>query len=115
MEHTQGPWIVDDSIDGEVSVIAPWSEHVKPANTNLFGDYRGGHICKIDYVQRVPTKEQAIANAALIAIAPEMLDALIAIQETINPANDETVVDLVAMNTMISDIFARLANEAGLQ
>ena len=54
---------------------------------------------------------ESIANAALIAIAPEMLDALIAIQETLNSSKD--VIDLEAMNAMISEVFAKLANEAG--
>jgi hypothetical protein len=51
---------------------------------------------------------ESIANAALIAIAPEMLEALIAIQEAAmtNQLNAENVEQL------ISDVFAKLANEA---
>lgn len=74
-----------------------------------------GRIVAVTGVEGAPDEAESIANAAAISIVKPMMDALIAIQETINPANDETVIDLIAMNTMISDIFAKLANEAGLQ
>jgi hypothetical protein len=54
---------------------------------------------------------KTLANAALIAIAPDMMDCLIAIQQTL--MSDKDVIDLEAMNEMISGVFAKLANEAG--
>ena len=55
-------------------------------------------------------ESESIANAALFAIAPDMLDALIAISETINA---DVPLDVESINAMISDVFAKLANEAG--
>jgi hypothetical protein len=75
-KHTPGPWKIDESIDYAVSVHAPWSDKVKAGNTPLFGDYRGGIICEMHYNSGVPTKEQALANAKLIAAAPELFEAL---------------------------------------
>lgn len=54
---------------------------------------------------------KTLANAALIAIAPDMIDCLIAIQQTL--MSDKDIIDLEAMNEMISGVFAKLANEAG--
>jgi hypothetical protein len=54
---------------------------------------------------------KTLANAALIAIAPDMIDCLIAIQQTL--MSDKEVIDLEAMNEMISGVFAKLVNEAG--
>ncbi len=52
-----------------------------------------------------------IANAALLAVAKDMLDALVIIQNKVLDPGEES--DLVEINAMISDIFAKLANEAG--
>ena len=71
-----------------------------------------GKIVAMTGFEGAPDEAESIANAALFAVSKDMLDALIAIQETINPAYDGEV-DLIAMNAMISDIFAKLANEAG--
>ena len=64
--HSELPWKVDKSSEEEICVIVPWSDKVKPFNTALFGDYRGGHICSLQFNNGVPTKEQAEANAAFI-------------------------------------------------
>jgi hypothetical protein len=53
-----------------------------------------------------------LANAALFAVSKNMLDALIAIQETIlDPGAEE--IDINVTNEMISTILSKLANEAG--
>lgn len=54
---------------------------------------------------------ESIANAALISIAPDMLETLIVIQEELNTSKE--VINLEAINKLISDVFSKLANEAG--
>lgn len=76
MRHTQGEWKIDVSSQNEIVIFSPWSKEVTPGNTATFGDYRGAHVCSIAYNSGVPTKEQALANAQLIASAPELLEAL---------------------------------------
>jgi len=78
MPHTPGPWVTDTD-DGltQVSVHAPWGENVRPGDSATFGDYRGAMICAAQFLHSgVPTKEQAVANAQLIAAAPDMYEAL---------------------------------------
>jgi len=75
MKYIPGKWKVDNNLHADIVVYAPWSENVKPGNTATFGDYRGAHICYLTYNSGVPTKEQAKANALLIASAPELLEA----------------------------------------
>ncbi len=94
MNTTQGPWMAISNGD-ELLIVSAKTDKI------------------VAIVSGTRAEDQA--NAALISVTTDMLDALIAIQESINPANDETVIDLVAMNVMISNIFSRLANEAGLQ
>lgn len=60
----------------KINIVSPWTENVKPEATPTFGDYRGAHICEMHYNTGVPTKEQALANANLIAAAPELLKRL---------------------------------------
>lgn len=69
-------------------------------------------LCGISHAH---DQNESIANAALIASAPEMLDTLIAIQETMmtTPAEEFTEADMTAIAEMISNVFAKLANEAG--
>ncbi len=76
----KGPWEVSvDEESARITIVAPWSDRVRPANTATFGDYRGAHICHIDYVSAtgsVPSKEQAMAHAKLIASIPLFLEKL---------------------------------------
>jgi hypothetical protein len=58
-----------------------------------------------------PQEAEAMANAALIAVAPDMLDALITIQGALH--SGEGYLDLEAIDEMISTVFSKLANEAG--
>jgi len=84
-KHTEGKWKVDDSSEYNISVVSPWTQVVTPANTMTFGDYRGALICEMHYNSGVPTKEQALANAKLIASAPDLLEALDHLLETMRP------------------------------
>lgn len=99
---TKGEWIVTTS-DKYVNGGEPTYIAVAQAETN--------QIIAIVGAEDDELANEHLANAALIAVAPQMLDALIAIQETLNSSNE--VIDLDALNEMISDIFAKLANEAG--
>jgi hypothetical protein len=99
---TRGPWIVTTvpAIIGRQIAVISDSEAASQQVICVIGD------------EFAPNANEHIANAALIAAAPDMLDALIAIQEQLlDPGTDE--VDLNAVNELISDIFAKLANEAG--
>jgi hypothetical protein len=98
---TPGPWIVTTS---NLSKLSHASISVKAVKSNF--------IVAVTGAEGSSDEATVIANAALIAIAPEMLDALIAIHEFVSPAY-EGEVDLIAMHTLISDIFEKLANEAG--
>ena len=84
-KFTSGPWKIDDSIEYEINVVSPWSDKVKAGNSATFGDYRGAIICEMHYNTGVPTKEQALLNAKLIASAPELLEALSHLLETMRP------------------------------
>jgi hypothetical protein len=62
-------------------------------------------------VAGAPDADESMANASLLASQKEMLEALIAIQE----AAEMPVIDRDAIRQLISDVFAKLANEAGVQ
>jgi hypothetical protein len=99
MKTTAGPWYVStmNYIQNQHDVIC-----VKgPQDV----------IVSVNGVKGQYFADEAMANAALIAIAPEMLDALIAIQETSRMVDS---IPSASVNTLISDIFAKLANEAGV-
>jgi hypothetical protein len=64
-KHTPGPWAVEDSIDGPIV----YSEKTEV----IISD------CKNFAVPFGSIHEQCSANARLIAAAPELLDALLAI------------------------------------
>jgi hypothetical protein len=87
---------------------------------------RNSHICvvvagtkkviAITGIEGKPNENEAIANAALISIAPGMLEALILIQHAALMQIAAPNVDVMnpnAINEMISDLLAKLANEAG--
>jgi len=88
MKHTVGNWKIDDTIDNTISVVSPWSDKVKPEETATFGDYRGALICEMYYNTGVPTKGQALANAKLIAAAPDLLQALIILKKWVGKLDD---------------------------
>jgi len=96
MSTTPGPWIVTTSNYAIATIV------VKAIRSNL--------TIAVVGVEGKPETNMYRANAALMSIAPDMLEALIAIQEsapagTLNPE---------AIDLMISDVLAKLANEAGL-
>jgi hypothetical protein len=100
---TRGPWIVGTNIvkgspDRRIHICVVRAE-------------QPNKIIALTGIEGAPDEAESIANAALIAIAPDMLEALIAIQETLMTSKQP--IDLEAMNTMISEVFAKLANEAG--
>ena len=77
MKHVPAPWSVNDNQDGTLYVVAPWSDKITTLNTNTFGSCHGSHICEVRYTEGgIPTKEQAIAHATMIAAAPDLLEAL---------------------------------------
>jgi len=94
MRTTPGPWIVNSH--GIIEVHKIDNEH---------GNRKCIAICDVSDIPN----EEAFANAALISIAPDMLEALIAIQE----AAQMDMLDAESIEKMISDVFAKLANEAG--
>lgn len=89
---TAGPWIVSIT------------QHILTSPYVCVKSAKDDEIIAICGVGGNSDTGTVIANAALIAIAPEMLEALIAIQET---TEDESIAEL------ISGVFERLANEAG--
>lgn len=104
---TPGPWIVAGTTlkmfengNASVYVVRADDQHKVVAIV--------GAKCPGDLESAIG---KTLANAALIAIAPDMMDCLIAIQQTL--MSDKEVIDLEAMNKMISGVFAKLANEAG--
>jgi hypothetical protein len=107
---TPGEWIVTTSDEVPMSKI-------KVVSVNEHGSIQKdiaivGKILIDNSTDPLTAEEaQAMANAALIAIAPDMLDALITIQAELNTSKD--IIDLEAINEMISNIFSKLANEAG--
>jgi hypothetical protein len=79
LQHTPGPWLINESDDYTILIRAPWSENVKPEIHDGYGSYLGIHICETRHQGDNPcvSKKTALANARLIAAAPEMLEALI--------------------------------------
>lgn len=99
---TRGPWIVTTvpAIIGRQIAVISTHENASQQVICILGD------------EYDPIANEHIGNAALIAIAPDMLDTLIAIQEQLlDPGAPE--VDLNAVNELISNILGKLANEAG--
>lgn len=75
LQHTPGPWLINESDDYTILIRAPWSENVKPEIHDGYGSYLGIHICETRHQGDNPcvSKKTALANARLIAAAPDML------------------------------------------
>jgi len=99
---TPGEWIVTTS-DKYVEGGEPRYIVVAQAQTN--------QIIAIMGAENDELANEHIANAALLSVSKDMLDALIVIQNQVLDPGEET--DLVEINSMISDILSKLANEAG--
>lgn len=65
-QHTKEPWVVANEYDNRVHVCAPWSNEVRPEDSETFGSYLGAHVCELPFNDGVPTREQARANARRI-------------------------------------------------
>lgn len=104
---TPGPWIVAGTTlktfeNGNASVYVVRADDQHKVVAIVGAKYPGNLDAAIG---------KTLGNAALIAIAPDMLDCLIAIQQTL--MSDKDIINLEDMNAMISGVFAKLANEAG--
>ena len=99
MKTSKGPWFVTtmNNTGNSHDVIC-----VKGHKDN---------VISVNGVLGIFGEQEAMANAALIAVAPDMLDALIAIQETCTMAE---CIQSQPISEMISEIFSKLANEAGV-
>jgi hypothetical protein len=91
MKHTQGPWYLKE-YNNRFHVLRAWDEKVKPGDCATFGSSYGAHIASVKYNSGVPTREQAEANARLIAAAPDMLEALKNIVSVCNSWSDNHAV-----------------------
>ena len=71
IKHTPGPW----TVTSEISDAVAYSPRVADIREN--GPYRGG-ICRLQSAEHIGgiTGDEVLANAALIAAAPELLEAL---------------------------------------
>ena len=69
-QHTRGPWIVGDDATGEPLTI--WASPL--AITSAFEDWLGDDC---------PSMEEAVANARLMAAAPDLLGFSLAIQRVV--------------------------------
>jgi hypothetical protein len=49
-KFTKGEWKVNESTPNEITIISPWSDKVRPESESTFGDYRGAHICSMQYI-----------------------------------------------------------------
>lgn len=95
---TPGPFIVTTNDSDEIIVVSI-NGHGSIIKTVAVC----GHV-------DVDSEDESLANAALFATSRDMLDALIDIQVMVS--NPESV-DLEFINEIISNVFSRLANEAG--
>lgn len=95
---TPGEWIVT-TVDGQIVVVQLNEKGVIQRTLATFGD------------EDAPNANEHIANAALFAVSKNMLDALVVTQSELMTSKQN--IDLEALNHIISECFAKLANEAG--
>lgn len=106
MKPTPGPWIVKVK---QASLFEVASVRVVNAVT--------GKIVAVCDTPAMAVSE-AIANAALISISNDMLDAIVAVQATVINAMDgdiQATVEAAPIAAMISDVLEKLVNEAGIK
>lgn len=101
---TPGEWIVttnrlDQSPDNRTHICVVVAQN--PSKIIALTGYEGAE-----------DEAESIANAALISVAPDMLEALVTIQQALMHPT-ESVIPISEINKMISDVFTKLANEAG--
>lgn len=79
-KHTPGPWYAKEHVEpaghGRIDICRQWDNEVKPEASATYGSYLGAHIAKVEFNTGVVTRDQANANAHLIAAAPDLLSAL---------------------------------------
>ena len=82
--HTPGPWAVGyaNPTDGDTSTLAVWTEKELEAG---FGTV----ICKVSPEQTM--NDTDVANAKLIAAAPDLLNAALKISDACNKYNIEVL------------------------
>jgi hypothetical protein len=96
---TRGEWIVSQLNDGRIAVVA-----IKEDSTQK--------VIAVTGMVGGDDENEAIANAALMAVAPQMLDVLIEVQNSLA----QKLIDIDAIMELIAGpegIYSRLANEAG--
>ena len=100
MTHTPGPWEAIDNPDGIIGIVRHdiidivrrWDAKVTSNNAATFSSFLGAHIAEVPYtITGIPTKEQALANAALLAAAPELLQRLKETRDAIANLPDEAM------------------------
>lgn len=93
---TPGEWFVS-TVDGQIVVMT--CKDAKRIILATLGD------------EDAPNADELIANAALFAISKNMLDALIVTTNQLFTYKEN--IDLEVLNQIYSDVFEKLANEAG--
>jgi hypothetical protein len=99
---TRGPFIVSTSV---VKGSLDRRTHISVVQAN-----HPRRIVALTGIEGEADESESIANAALFAVSDLMLETLIDVQMELNTAK---VIDIEKVNEMISEVFARLANEAG--
>jgi hypothetical protein len=83
--HIPGPWHLVE-YDNAFHVCRKWDGNVRPGDTQTYGSCYGAHIADVEHQgddAPVVTRAQAEANARLIAAAPDLLAALLALVDRI--------------------------------
>ena len=96
LKATPGPWgLVEHASEGEAEILIRrrWDADFKPGSigSGTYGSCLGAHIADIKHQGSdapVVTREQAMANANLIAAAPELYEALVALEALTDNGNE---------------------------
>ena len=86
--HTPGPWRVSPSNNGILTFVGPESHAVAGVYTHTRIVGSGGRAIDVE-----PTK-YGLADAHLIAAAPEMYEALVLIARTANYKQEDTSIEM---------------------